>query len=147
MIRKATEADLESIEEIKSLSDLHYDLDFENSEYFVILVDDKIIGYSGYTSYSNVESVRPGYPTNLNKDFAMNLGIAVHPDYRRKGYAKAMKEYVLNIIKERFKGVYVFVKHDNTASINLQLSLGFEKEGTEFTSKLGNHVVVFQKKF
>ncbi len=56
------------------------------------------------------------------------LNIAVHPDFRRRGIAKGLLNYSLDLMRERgVCEVYLEVRRSNAAALNLYRSAGFEK--------------------
>lgn len=57
--------------------------------------------------------------------------VAVHPDYRRRGIARALMDAVLEQVRARHGQVVMLqVMKDNTSALNLYSSLQFEKIGT-----------------
>jgi len=63
-------------------------------------------------------------------DEAHILNIAIHPRYRRQGFASRLIQYVLNHFEQ--KGVHDFfleVREGNLSAINLYRRFGFEKIG------------------
>lgn len=57
--------------------------------------------------------------------------VAVHPDYRRRGMARAMMNGAVDHIRsQQGKEIALQVEHDNDGAISLYLSLGFVNIGT-----------------
>ncbi|MBQ8431715.1 MAG: GNAT family N-acetyltransferase [Clostridia bacterium] len=74
----------------------------------------------------------------------ISLGPEIFPDERRRGYAK--EAMTLGLAKARemgFKIVHQQIRVENTASIALHQSLGFETNGAEFVNAKGNRVVFY----
>ena len=126
-LRKATIEDGAFILEVRNhestLKQLHdprkFDLNsfetwFNNSspEWFIILLNDKNIGY-----------VRTKW---LEPKKILQVGADLHPDYRGKGYAKPAYEQLFEnfCYVEKFS-LEVFI--DNTVALNLYQKLGFKK--------------------
>lgn len=67
------------------------------------------------------------YDYNIkNFDWVLIADVVTKPSYRRMGLAsKLLKEAYADITKNSNKGVYLFVKYDNHAAINLYKKLGF----------------------
>ena len=56
--------------------------------------------------------------------------IATHPDYRRRGYGKAVVEALIKYAKNnRLDSISLEVRESNRAAIELYSSLGFKNEG------------------
>ncbi len=57
--------------------------------------------------------------------------VAVHPDFRRRGIARALTESALETIRRRrrIRNVWLHVRSDNPPAINLYQSLGFHESG------------------
>lgn len=101
------------------------------SEMFAIVSDGEIVGdISLYQHSSEVVSIGP----------------TVFPEYRRKGIAKEAMLLALNLAKENgFKIVSQQIRVNNTASIALHTSLGFETNGIIYTNAKGNQVSIYLK--
>ena len=54
------------------------------------------------------------------------VSIAIHPDYRRKGYGKMLMEHVLKFMKGR---IILQVRKSNEIAINFYKKLGFKEVG------------------
>src|SRR5262249_5258978 len=89
---------------------------------FVWIEDERLIG--------NV-SVAPGhFPRDMGKGFII-ANVAVHPDYRRRGLAKAMLEASLELIRAQGGSFAVLqVDADNYGAQRLYTSFGFVEERT-----------------
>jgi len=86
-----------------------------NAYYYVIDVDGKIAGYAGFWKII---------------DEAHITNIAVHRDYRRRGYGKALVKTLLDKAKElEIIAVTLEVRVSNTAAISLYESFGFVSSG------------------
>jgi [ribosomal protein S18]-alanine N-acetyltransferase len=123
-IREMTLADLERVMEIEtasfqspwSLYAFEYDIMHnEHANYFVLVLNDVIIGYVGLWAFETV-----GHIVNM----------AIDSNHRRKGYARQLLDYVLlygrEIGVERFT---LEVRVGNEAAINLYRSKGFVDVG------------------
>jgi len=81
--------------------------------------DGAIVGYA---------FVHPGENPHPNGDtFGYVRSVAVHPDHRRQGYAKALLEAV---IEQADREVDLFVDERNEPAINLYKMFGFQPDGT-----------------
>ena len=100
-------------------------------EMYAIVVDEKIVGtISLYQHSSKVVSIGPD----------------VFCEYRRKGFAKEAMISACQIAKEKgFKIVSQQIRTNNTASIALHRSLGFETSEHVFTNAKGNQVSIYLK--
>ncbi|MGI6085131.1 MAG: ribosomal protein S18-alanine N-acetyltransferase [Acetivibrionales bacterium] len=86
-----------------------------NTYYFVIEVNDKITGYSGFWRIL---------------DEAHITNVAIHNEYRRLGYGKALIAALLSKVKELgIKAVTLEVRVSNLAAIALYESFGFVSSG------------------
>jgi ribosomal protein S18 acetylase RimI-like enzyme len=55
------------------------------------------------------------------------LGVVSHPDYRKKGYAKAVCSYLISHMKDKGANkAIIFTKEDNIAAKKCYLDLGFQ---------------------
>jgi|Deesub1362A_J573_1020465.scaffolds.fasta_scaffold04705_3 ribosomal-protein-alanine N-acetyltransferase len=113
-IRRCREEDLEEVYKIETLSFkfayprlLFYD--YLKKLFFVLEDDGKIIGY-----------------VMADEERNLIVSIAVHPDYRRKGYGKMLMEHVLKFMKGK---VILQVRKSNEAAINFYKKLGFRRVG------------------
>ncbi|HDN95778.1 MAG: ribosomal-protein-alanine N-acetyltransferase [Thermoplasmata archaeon] len=113
-IRRCREEDLEDVYKIETLSFkfayprlLFYD--YLKKLFFVLEDEGKIIGY-----------------VMADEERNLIVSIAVHPDYRRKGYGKMLMEHVLKFMKGK---VILQVRKSNEAAINFYKKLGFRRVG------------------
>lgn len=75
-----------------------------SDRYLICLFDDSPVGFVG----------------SIDGD----IRVATHPDHKKKGYGKIMIEAILS----KFPDSYAKVKIENTASLELFKSCGFEKK-------------------
>ena len=87
----------------------------ENSEYYVLVNNDDIIGFGGLW---------------FNIDEAHIMNIAVREDLRKNGYGTVILNYLVEIAKERKKTcITLEVRENNLAAIGLYEKIGFEVVG------------------
>lgn len=87
----------------------------ETARFFVAMADEKIVGYMG---------------SHIVCDSAYVDNIAVFPQYRRKGVAKALIDHVLTMIQANgVEFISLEVRPSNTPALQLYQSLGFETMG------------------
>ena len=100
-------------------------------EMFAIVSDGKIVGtVSLYQHSSEVVSIGP----------------EVFGEFRRKGFAKEAMIYACQMAREKgFKIASQQIRINNTASIALHRSLGFETNGFVYTNSKGNEVSIYLK--
>ena len=123
-IREMTLDDLDRVMEIECASfqspwsryAFEYDImQNEHANYFVLLLENRIIGYAGLWAFETV-----GHIVNM----------AIDTEYRRKGYARKLLDYLITygheIGVERFT---LEVRAGNEAAINLYRSKGFVEVG------------------
>lgn len=115
-----------------SVSDLEKQIELETSHFLVALVNGDVAGYMGLQIFSG-----EGYVTN----------IAVLPEYRRQGIAKAL-------IKEQMKNDMDFitleVRESNIPAITLYAKMGFENVGIRpdfYTNPSENAVIMTRGKY
>ncbi len=113
-IRRCREEDLEEVYKIETLSFkfayprlLFYD--YLKKLFFVLEDNGKIIGY-----------------VMADEERNLIVSIAVHPEYRRKGYGKMLMEHVLKFMRGK---VILQVRKSNEAAINFYKKLGFRRVG------------------
>lgn len=64
----------------------------------------------------------------------MIANVAVHPDHRRRGIARALTTAALEKSQKRFtSATWLQVRHDNQAAINLYLGMGFKPRAQRTT--------------
>lgn len=122
-----------SIEEIESLI-CDWDKKQFNGKYFemfAIVSDGEMVGTISLNQHSSE---------------VVSIGPEVFPEYRRKGFAKEAMVFALQLAKEKgFKIVSQQIRVNNTASIALHNSLGFETNGLVYTNSKGNQVAIYLK--
>ena len=131
-LQKYVYSDL-STEQVEALICEWYKKQF-NGKYFemyAIVSDEKIVGtISLYQHSSEVISIGP----------------EIFCEYRRKGFAKEAMIRACQIAREKgFKIVSQQIRTNNTASIALHRSLGFEASEHVFTNAKGNQVSIYLK--
>jgi ribosomal-protein-alanine N-acetyltransferase len=85
------------------------------TKFFAATVDDRVVGYVGINCVLD-----EGYITN----------IAVFPDYRRKGVAKALINRIFSLAKDlSLAFVSLEVRQSNFPAISLYKNMGFTEEG------------------
>jgi len=77
--------------------------------YFVDVIGGQVIGCSGIL--------------RENDQMTRQFHLCVHPDFRRRGIARKLKIAALKNVSTPY--VYVTIREDNVASINLNTSVGF----------------------
>lgn len=88
----------------------------ENSEYFVLIDREKIIGFAGLW---------------FNIDEAHIMNIAVKKEYRKNGFGTKLLEFLIVKAKEKNKiCITLEVRDDNIPAILLYEKFNFEKIGT-----------------
>lgn len=163
-IRKATKRDLEEIYKVmkkvrytdfvyknKSKTQILKDLTdkFKKRTYIVAIEDNKIIGYSIFTTIKN--EFKDECLIKLKRDgYIYSQGIGLDPEYQGKGYGKKLKIETINIAKRKnYRGMYADVSSKNKKSLRLQRATGFN-EITRFKDKKrkpGEKTVLFLKEF
>ena len=100
-------------------------------EMYAIVSDDQIVGtISLYQQSAEVISIGP----------------EIFVGYRRNGFAKEAMMRACQIAKEKgYKIVSQQIRIDNTASIALHASIGFETNGLIYTNAKGNQVSIYLK--
>lgn len=84
----------------------------KRDHYFVMYLDDKLIGYS---------------MLRLFRHNVPSFGCCIHPDYYRKGYGYKLTRLTLNIAnKLRYKRVVLKVNKKNKIAFNLYKKIGFK---------------------
>ena len=87
----------------------------ENSEYFVLIDDGKILGFAGLW---------------FNIDEAHIMNIAVKKEYRKNGFGTKLLEFLIVKAKEKNKiCITLEVRDDNIPAILLYEKFNFEKNG------------------
>ena len=122
-----------SIEEIKSMICDWNKLEFQGKyfEMFAIIDDDKIVG--SISLYQLSESV-------------VSLGLEVFIKYQRQSFGKQAATLALQYAKNKgYKIVCNQVLTDNTASIALNKSFGFETDMYRYKNQKNKEVFIFLK--
>lgn len=83
--------------------------DFLDKLFFVIEENRKIVGY-----------------VIADEKRGLIVSIAIHPEYRRRGYGKMLMKHVLRFMKGK---VVLQVRKSNKEAIEFYKKLGFEEEG------------------
>ena len=67
---------------------------------------------------------------HTEEDRCVTLGITISPEHQRKGYAKELLSAVVSAVKEKYPelDIVALIDWENTSSIALFESLGFERE-------------------
>ena len=102
---------------------------WENNSY--VLYDDKGKIGSG-TLYPFDESAMSGFYVREDGEQQYTvMGLSVHPDYRRKGYAKEIIRQMENkCIEEGVDKLYILVDKNNVSAINLYRDMGYKEVTT-----------------
>ncbi|HHV34305.1 MAG TPA: ribosomal protein S18-alanine N-acetyltransferase [Syntrophomonadaceae bacterium] len=91
------------------------ELENKFARYFVILDKGRIIGYAGMWIFAGESHITT---------------IAVHPDYRSRGYGRMLMMALIEYSKGHNAGTMVLeVRESNISAINLYSSLGFKRIG------------------
>jgi ribosomal protein S18 acetylase RimI-like enzyme len=91
---------------------------FEDSkpQWYIMLIDDQKVGY-----------IR----TSSDSGETICIGCDVHPDYRRKGYAKsAYLQFMNDLYKRGYLVIWLEVFRDNIPAFNLYKKLGYIEIGS-----------------
>lgn len=121
-IEKMNEEHVSAIARIEELcfstpwseNSLSEEIDNPLGRFFVLVTEDKVTGYIG--AHNVVGEV---YITN----------VAVHPDYRGKGFAKALIKRLIDDNRSADGFVTLEVRESNTPARSLYSSLGFKEVG------------------
>ncbi len=123
MIRSMEVLDIDPIFEIENLSfstpwtrsAFETELTNDNAHYIVITVEDKVIGYGGFWKIM---------------DEAHFTNLAIHPEYRGKGYGKQLIQGMLDLAKQiDIKYATLEVRASNEHALKAYSTLGFYIEG------------------
>lgn len=105
----------------------------ENHPLYVAQVDNKVAGYASLSSYREKEA----YKTTVE------LSVYIGVQYRKKGIAAALMEFIINLAKEdeKIHTVVSVITSGNEASRRLHEKFGFEFCGTirEVGMKFGKY--------
>lgn len=84
----------------------------ENEEFWVVRIQDKIVGYAGFRK---------------EEDVAHIINVTVHPDYRRRGIAcLLLRKLFMRIGASGYDRVYLEVRETNLAAQSLYRKFGFK---------------------
>lgn len=87
---------------------------------YVWIADNRLVG--------NVSVYPAHYPRELGPAWII-ANVGVHPDYQRRGIARRLMQAALRMIADKNgQQAILQVDYDNTAALNLYLSLGFVQE-------------------
>jgi ribosomal-protein-alanine N-acetyltransferase len=114
VIRKCTEGDLGDVWEIENLSfeypyPPYFFYEYINKLFFVMEENGKVVGY-----------------IIGDEEKGMIISIAVHPEYRKKGYGKKMMEHIFKFMKGE---IFLQVRKSNKGAIKFYEKMGFKKKG------------------
>ncbi len=102
-------------------------------EMFAVLANGEIVGT--ISLYQHTEDI-------------ISIGPEIFSPYRRHGYGSAAMQCACEIAKKKgYRLVSQQVRVNNTASIAMHESLGFETDGVITTNAKGNPIVMYRKQF
>lgn len=122
-----------SVEQIEHMIDEWNEKRFNGRyfEMFAIVRDETIVGTISLYHHSTQ---------------VVSIGPEIFCEYRRKGFATEAMIQACNMAKEKgYKIVSQQIRTDNSASIALHSSLGFETNGSIYTNAKGNQVSIYLK--
>ena len=115
--RNLEEKDIDTLVEIEKffpnpwpLEAFFIEFEGENNKTIGLEIDNKLIGYMFYSDYLD--------EININH-------FAIHPDFRRRGYASDIMNEVISRMKKK-QIIYLEVSTENLAAINLYKKFGLE---------------------
>lgn len=79
----------------------------------IALDDEKVVGFCYIESWEN-------------QKYVANSGLIVHPDYRKTGLAKAIKERIFDLSKEKFPNAILFGITTSMAVMKINSDLGYK---------------------
>ena len=117
--------DISEIDEVARLDDLcigdtknhliYNSIYSGDAEAWLVLYKGKLIGYTVY-----------GCPSGWQHDTFFIYRTGVHPDYRRRGYGRYIRDRILQDVRDRgCRLLCSGIKSDNTVMLNLAKSMGF----------------------
>lgn len=94
----------------------------DNHPLLVAEADGRAVGYAGLSPYREKEAYRT----------TVELSVYVHPDYRRRGIARALMQAILEkaVQDPAIRTVVSVITGENTGSIRLHEQMGFRYSGT-----------------
>jgi len=137
-IRKADIKDLPIIESLSKEFNFELNRDWKklvsskNSEMFILLLDEKIIGFTGLIYYEWNNTIQIS-------------NIFVHPDYRKKGYASKLINHLINKVKKTKYRCLIAEAPSLNSVLKLYQKLGFRKCGynDRYYSNTGKEICVW----
>jgi ribosomal protein S18 acetylase RimI-like enzyme len=89
--------------------------------FILTLVDDRVVGFLAFRHGYDADAVDDYAPSN----YASTL--VVHPDYRRRGYARQMYNHLLTDLPEAYRSQYVTTRtwSENESHLTILDELGF----------------------
>ncbi|MGY3776685.1 ribosomal protein S18-alanine N-acetyltransferase [Helcococcus sueciensis] len=115
--RNLEEKDIDTLVEIEKffpnpwpLEAFFIEFEGENNKTIGLEIDNKLIGYMFYNDYLD--------EININH-------FAIHPDFRRRGYASDIMNELISRMKKK-QIIYLEVSTENLAAINLYKKFGLE---------------------
>nr|WP_276939560.1 ribosomal protein S18-alanine N-acetyltransferase [Helcococcus sueciensis] len=115
--RNLEEKDIDTLVEIEKffpnpwpLEAFFIEFEGENNKTIGLEIDNKLIGYMFYSDYLD--------EININH-------FAIHPDFRRRGYASDIMNELISRMKKK-QIIYLEVSTENLAAINLYKKFGLE---------------------
>ena len=99
----------------------------QTKQYFGIRIENRLVSVAGIHVYSEKYKV------------AALGNIVTHPDYRGKGFGKAVTAGLCQSLSEHVDNIGLNVKADNAAAITLYEKLGFEIVGTYYEFMVLSH--------
>lgn len=136
-IREAKESDLHTLMDIDNLVNNNsntpaftywnsfedYVKHYSPEKRFVAIINDKVAGYVGYDNPTGLKSNR----------HVMEIYIAVHPDFQKKGIGTELLKYIASWGKQNgFIKVSLRVLSTNKTAIPFYISNGFKEQGRLF---------------
>lgn len=98
----------------------------------VIKLDNKIIGYIGFSRY-----------TIKNKKYLGFGNFMILPEYQRSGYGTSVINDIIEQNKEKYDEIYCYVSKDNTKAINFYKKIA--KVGTTLNEDTQYYVCLYKK--
>jgi predicted GNAT family acetyltransferase len=118
---------LDDVPEMKQLAELTEPGPFRKRTidfggYLGVRSSDRLVSMAGYR-------IRPAGFTEIS-------AVCTHPDYRGRGYAKALVAAVAHSIFSRDETPFLGVRHDNIGAIRLYEKLGFKIRQRQYVAVL-----------